>query len=114
MWWKTFTKINSLEEIIGLVAISAAIAGAVIQFIKTSGSENVSSFAVTSLFFIAIGEMLFAGQGFLKKSPTITITRIVSAVWYTYLIVLYYKHENKHTIVPTDKYNDCVAQCTNN
>ena len=82
---------NCIDEIIGGIAILLGLIATFMQFNKTISTMNVESFSIYSLVLVAISEMLFIIQGFMKKSHTIMLTRIISFVGVMGYILIWYK-----------------------
>ena len=86
------SRITSPAEIIGWLAIIIGITGAVSQLWKTHNSKNTESFSILYLVCAMIADLLFALQGGMKGSFTITATRIVTSLYFLYFLVIKLVH----------------------
>ena len=88
-----------IDEYIGLAGVTFSILFYLIQFIYTSETFNISSFSIYAIFFAILSEALFCIQGIYKNSPTIIITRSLTTIGFTYLLLIwvykYYKKSKK-------------------
>tara|TARA_B100001094_G_C17964363_1_gene687097 strand:+ start:167 stop:484 length:318 start_codon:yes stop_codon:yes gene_type:complete len=77
---------TEVTEVLGGTAILCAAVGGLFQLERTSSTANVESFAPVYIGMMIIAESLFAIQGFLKGSLTITLAKTVGALYFLYLI----------------------------
>lgn len=97
---KTCNHGSCIDEYIGLAGISFSVLFYLIQFTYTTETFNVSSFSIYAIFLAIISESLFCIQGIYKNSPTIIITRSITTLGFTYLLLIwiynkYYKKSKK-------------------
>lgn len=82
------------EELVGVVAIVLGIVGALFQMAKVHKTLDTTSFSPVYLWVVVLAESLFCLQGAIKKSPTIMMTRLAAAAYFTYILVVYLRHKD--------------------
>ena len=89
---------NCMSEYIGMVGITVSILYYIIQFTYTTETFDVSSFSIYAIILGIISEGLFCLQGVYKSSPTIILTRTMTTLGFTYLLIiwLYDKYKKKY------------------
>ena len=87
---------SCIDEYIGVAGVTFSVLFYLIQFAYTSETFNISSFSIYAIFFAILSEALFCIQGIYKNSPTIIITRSLTTIRFTYLLLIwiykYYKN----------------------
>lgn len=91
---------SCIDEYIGLAGVSLSILFYLIQFTYTTETLNISSFSIYAIFLAIISEALYCIQGIYKNSPTIILTRSITTLGFTYLLLIwiynkYYKKSKK-------------------
>ena len=87
------------SEIVGFVAITLASIGAIVQLVRAHKTKDMSSFSPYYLLCCGLGELLFAVQGGMKRSITLTLTRVMGVLYFGYFSVLWFMHrDNDPTI----------------
>ena len=86
---------SCIDEYIGIAGVTFSILFYLIQFIYTSETFNISSFSIYAIFVAILSESLFCIQGIYKNSPTIIITRSLTTIGFTYLLLIWIHNEYK-------------------
>lgn len=81
-------------EAVGVVAMAISLVAALSQMWRTQTTRDTSAFSVQYLVLSALAEVLFAVQGKMQRSPTITFVRACGFAYFVYFLVIMYIHRN--------------------
>lgn len=100
------------SEILGVLGISLGLVGAILQILRVHKTRDTTSFAPVALFLSVAGESFFAAQGALKHSLTLTLTRVCSALYAAYLLVmvLFFGEGDASDAMPTPSDAECIGE----
>jgi len=84
-------RLNCSDEMFGAIAIVLGIIGFLIQLEKTATSYDVESFSIYALFILALSELMFAVQAYMKKSYSLILTRTATFIGAIVYIVIWFR-----------------------
>ena len=78
-------------EWVGFLAILIGSLGAVSNLKKANATQDVKSYSLLYLVCCVLADSLFALQGYMKGSVTLTVVRVVTGIYFSYFLYLYLK-----------------------
>ena len=93
---------NCSDEMFGALAIGLGIIGFLIQLNKTATSYDVQSFSIYALFVLALSELMFAVQAYMKKSYSLIITRTATFIGALVYIVIWFRAQSAQHDLPQE------------
>ena len=95
-------RVNCLDEAFGAFAIILGVIGFLIQLHKTATSYDVESFSIYALFVLALSELMFAVQAYMKKSYSLIITRTATFIGALVYIVIWFRAQSVRHDLPQE------------
>lgn len=86
---------NCSDEMIGVFAIGIGIIAYIIQLTYTEKTLDINSFSIAALILATISELFFAIQGILKRSITITLTRVATSIAAITFVIIWFVEKSK-------------------
>ena len=93
---------NIINEIIGGVGIIFGLMASIFQVLFLNKSQNTESFPFEFILFSILGQLLFRIQGIFKKSSTISISRLITTLYYCYIMYVYISNIIKNNYIFSD------------
>jgi len=87
-------RVNCSDEVFGALAIILGVIGFLLQLRKTATSYDVESFSIYALFVLALSELMFAVQAYMKKSYSLILTRTATFIGAVIYIVIWFRAQS--------------------
>lgn len=93
---------NIINEIIGWAGIIFGLMASIFQVLFLNKSQNTESFPFEFILFSILGQLLFTIQGIFKKSATISISRLITTLYFCYIMYVYISNIIKNNYIFSD------------
>lgn len=85
------SQLKDPAEWVGFLAMFLGCIGAVSNLKKAHATQDVKSYSLLYLVTCVMAESLFALQGYMKGSFTLTFVRLTTTAYFAYFLYLYLK-----------------------